>query len=145
MSESGLGGSDLSGLVGTVAPPAEGSSVWPPSLSLSVYLVDPVALYARQRQRTVWFGGLILAVAAAAVTGFVRARRAFFREHQLSELKTNFVSSVSHELRAPIASVRLMAESLERGAVRDPSRQAEYFGLIVRECRRLSALVANVL
>jgi signal transduction histidine kinase len=60
-------------------------------------------------------------------------------------MKSNFVSSVSHELRAPIASVRLLAESLERGTVADPGRQAEYFRLIVQECRRLGALIANVL
>jgi signal transduction histidine kinase len=60
-------------------------------------------------------------------------------------LKSNFVSSVSHELRAPIASVRLMAESLERGTVREPARQQEYFRCIVQECRRLGTLIENVL
>jgi signal transduction histidine kinase len=60
-------------------------------------------------------------------------------------MKSNFVSSVSHELRAPIASVRLMAENLERGKIPDPERQGEYFHFIVQECRRLSALIENVL
>jgi signal transduction histidine kinase len=63
----------------------------------------------------------------------------------LNEQKSNFVSSVSHELRAPIASVRLMAESLERGNVTEPAKQREYFHFIGQECRRLSALIANVL
>lgn len=117
----------------------------PPRFALTACLPAPGELYARQRTRSLWFGGLITAVAATAVVGFVRARRAFWREHQLSELKTNFVSSVSHELRAPIASVRLMAESLERGKVDDPARQREYFRLMVQECRRLTSLVANVL
>ena len=60
-------------------------------------------------------------------------------------MKSNFVSSVSHELRAPIASVRLMAESLERGKVAEPQKQNEYFRFIVQECRRLSSLIENVL
>jgi signal transduction histidine kinase len=60
-------------------------------------------------------------------------------------MKSNFVSSVSHELRAPIASVRLMSESIDRGTVPDESRRREYFRFIVQECRRLSALVENVL
>ena len=60
-------------------------------------------------------------------------------------MKSNFVSSVSHELRAPIASVRLMAESLERGKIPETSKQKEYFGFIVQECRRLSSLIENVL
>jgi signal transduction histidine kinase len=52
---------------------------------------------------------------------------------------------VSHELRAPIASVRLMAENLERGKVSGPEKQGEYFRFIVQECRRLSSLIENVL
>jgi signal transduction histidine kinase len=38
-----------------------------------------------------------------------------------------------------------MAESLERGKVQEPGKQQEYFGFIVRECRRLSNLIGNVL
>jgi signal transduction histidine kinase len=112
---------------------------------LGMLLVDPAALYARQRQRAWWFGGFIVAAAGVAMLGFVRARRAFLRERQLSEMKSNFVSSVSHELRAPIASVRLLAESLDLGKVQDAEKQRTYFRFIVQECRRLSALIANVL
>ena len=60
-------------------------------------------------------------------------------------MKSNFVSSVSHELRAPLASVRLMAENLDRGKIADEAKQREYFRFIVQECRRLGALVENVL
>ena len=80
-----------------------------------------------------------------ALAGFVSARRAFQRQQQLAEMKSNFVSSVSHELRAPIASVRLMAESLDRGTLRDPAKQRDYYKFIVQECRRLGALIENVL
>ncbi len=102
-------------------------------------------LYARQRQRALMFGSLIAVAAVAALIGFFAARRAFHRQLHLSEMKSNFVSSVSHELRAPIASVRLMAEGLERGKVQDPKKQNEYFRFIVQECRRLSSLIENVL
>lgn len=114
-------------------------------LRVNLHLVGPELLFAAQQSRTRLFGLLIAVAAVVAVIGFVSAWRAFQREQRLSEMKTNFVSSVSHELRAPIASVRLMAESLERGRVTDPARQHEYFGFIVRECRRLSSLIANVL
>jgi signal transduction histidine kinase len=88
---------------------------------------------------------MIVAATAAALVGFVAAYTAFRRQQRLSELKSNFVSSVSHELRAPVASVRLMAESLERGVVPEAPRQQEYYRLITQECRRLSSLVDNVL
>jgi signal transduction histidine kinase len=77
--------------------------------------------------------------------GLLTAWRAFRQQRQISELKSNFVSSVSHELRAPIASVRLMAENLEGGKIPEPRKQKEYFGFIVQECRRLTALIENVL
>ena len=127
------------------AAPRIGSASGSLQFQLAVHLADPAALFARQRQRAIWFGAFILAVTAAALVGFVRTRRAFIREHQLNALKSNFVSSVSHELRAPIASVRLLAESLDLGKVRDPDKQRAYFRFIVQECRRLSALIANVL
>jgi signal transduction histidine kinase len=88
---------------------------------------------------------MILAATLAALAGLALARRAFFQQLRLNEMKSNFVSSVSHELRAPIASVRLMAENLERGKIPEARRQGEYFHFIVQECRRLSSLIENVL
>jgi signal transduction histidine kinase len=114
-------------------------------MRVGVHLTSPDLLYARQKSRTMLFGLLIATSAIVAVVGFVSARRAFLRQQALSEMKSNFVSSVSHELRAPIASVRLMAESLERGKVAEPAKQNEYFRFITQECRRLSSLIENVL
>ena len=114
-------------------------------LKVNIHLTGPEMLFARQRNRSLLFGGLIAASALAAIIGFISARRAFLRQQQLSEMKSNFVSSVSHELRAPIASVRLLAESLERGTISEPAKQHEYFRFIVQECRRLSSLIENVL
>jgi len=110
-----------------------------------ISLADAPLLYARQRQRGWLFGALILAAAVTALTGLVAAQRAFARQLRLSEMKSNFVSSVSHELRAPIASVRLLAENLDRGKVTDEAKRRDYFRLIGQECRRLSALIENAL
>jgi signal transduction histidine kinase len=116
-----------------------------PQFFMQIRLTDRGLLYAQQRQLQFIFGALIAVSALAALIGFVAAYRAFRREQQLGEMKSNFVSSVSHELRAPIASVRLMAENLERGKISEPAKQNEYFRFIVQECRRLSSLIENVL
>ena len=115
------------------------------TMKVNVYLTGPDALYQRQRARAFWFGALIVVSTAAALIGLTMAWRAFRRQLQLSEMKSNFVSSVSHELRAPIASVRLMAENLARGKIQEPQKQREYFAFIVQECRRLTSLIENVL
>ena len=116
-----------------------------PAFSVRIVLADQGLLFAAQRHRIWLFGGLVLAAALTATVGFLAAWRSFHRQLRLNEMKSNFVSSVSHELRAPIASVRLMAESLERGKVSEPPKQHEYFRFIVQECRRLSSLIENVL
>jgi signal transduction histidine kinase len=114
-------------------------------LRAGIFLSNPALLYAHQRQRSRWFGLLILAAVGTSAAGFVSAYRAYKRQLQLSRMKSNFVSSVSHELRAPIASIRLMAEGLERGRVTDDTKRSEYFRFIVQECRRLGGLIERVL
>lgn len=116
-----------------------------PGVKVRIHLAKPDELFTMQRQRQFLFGGLILVAFITAVIGWFAAYCAFNRQLRLNDMKSNFVSSVSHELRAPIASVRLMAESLERGKVSDPLKQNEYFRFIVQECRRLSSLIENVL
>jgi signal transduction histidine kinase len=114
-------------------------------LTIRAHAYDMSALYAPLRMRWKLFGALIGCAGLTALIGLFWMHRAFRRQMQLGEMKTNFVSSVSHELRAPIASVRLMAESLHRGKVTDSTKQHDYFRFIAQECRRLSSLIENVL
>jgi signal transduction histidine kinase len=116
-----------------------------PRFDLQLYLADPALLYASYRRHALLLAGLVAASAFAALIGVLASWRAFQSQLRLNDLKSNFVSSVSHELRSPIASVRLMAESLERGKVPEAQKQHEYFHFIVQECRRLSSLIENVL
>jgi signal transduction histidine kinase len=140
------GGGEVRGQLDALATNVLASAVRPEQLlKVNVYLTSPDKLYQRQAARTFWFGSLVAVSAAAALIGLLTAWRAFLQQRQLSELKSNFVSSVSHELRAPIASVRLMAENLEGGKIPEPQKQKEYFGFIVQECRRLTSLIENVL
>jgi signal transduction histidine kinase len=140
------GGGEVRGQLDAPATNVLASAVQPEQhLKVNVYLTSPDKLYQRQGARTFWFGALVVVSAMAALIGLLAAWRAFRQQRELSEMKSNFVSSVSHELRAPIASVRLMAENLEGDKIQEPRKQKEYFGFIVQECRRLSALIENVL
>jgi len=112
---------------------------------LKFYLASRERMLAGYHRRAMIFGALVFGALLAASIGCFAAWRSFHRQLQLSEMKSNFVSSVSHELRAPIAAVRLMAENLAGGKVSEPARQKEYFRFIGQECRRLSSLIENVL
>lgn len=67
------------------------------------------------------------------------------KERKISSLKSEFVANVSHELKTPLALVRMFAEMLQSGRVSSDAKQKEYLDIIVRESERLSALIENVL
>ncbi len=115
------------------------------SIQVKIHLADPQRFYARQQTRTIWFVSLIALSMGSVLIGFLAAWQAFHRQLKLNEMKSNFVSSVSHELRAPIASIGLMSEELEDIASQDPATSRQYHQLIKRECRRLASLIENVL
>lgn len=70
---------------------------------------------------------------------------AIHREGRLSTLKTDFVSSVSHDLRTPLTSIRMFTESLLMGRVRDDGQRREYLEVIAQEAERLSRLTERIL
>ncbi len=115
------------------------------SLEVELRLAEPARVYGRNRMQARLLGLLVAGLTAAVVVGFLLARRAYRAQRELTEAQGNFVSSVSHELRAPLAAVRLMAEELEDLQSTGSNPPSPYPGLIVRECRRLCALVENVL
>jgi two-component system phosphate regulon sensor histidine kinase PhoR len=67
------------------------------------------------------------------------------REARISELRSQFVSSVSHELKTPLTAIRMFAETLQMRRNADPKTHAEYLGTIVNESERLTRLLNNVL
>lgn len=64
---------------------------------------------------------------------------------ELSNLKSEFVSSVSHELQTPLTSIRMFAETLSDGKAISPEKQNEYLQIIQGESERLSHLISEVL
>ena len=67
------------------------------------------------------------------------------QERRVSALKSEFVANVSHELKTPLALVRMFGEMLQSGRVASEEKRQEYLDIIVRESERLSNLIENVL
>ncbi len=63
----------------------------------------------------------------------------------LSERRSQFVSSVTHELKTPLTNIRMYIEMLEQGIAQNPEREQEYFRILDSEGARLSRLINNVL
>ncbi|MFC2096753.1 sensor histidine kinase [Bacteroidota bacterium] len=66
-------------------------------------------------------------------------------ELRLSKMKSNFISTVSHEFKSPLTLIRQMAEMLEGGRVPSPERRQKYYSSMLQESERLSHLIDNIL
>jgi signal transduction histidine kinase len=66
-------------------------------------------------------------------------------EINLTRMKSNFISTVSHEFRSPLTSIRQMAEMLVRGRVTSKEKQQKYYTTILQQSERLSHLIENIL
>ncbi len=71
--------------------------------------------------------------------------RAMARQRELVRLQRRFVADVSHELKTPLTMIRLLAETLLDGRIRDPDRIRTYYETITRESERLSVLLDGIL
>ena len=91
------------------------------------------------------YGGAIALVLVILSAGVALLLRDIAREARTNRLRSDFVSSVSHELKTPITLIRLYSETLLRpDAFREEDRDG-FYGIIVRESERLGRLVDRVL
>jgi signal transduction histidine kinase len=100
------------------------------------------ALGAMSKRLHVWAIAFILCglLAGATVTTL-----AVNREVKAAALKSDFVTTVTHELKTPLTSIGMFAETLLMGRIHDKEEEQECLEIIVRETERLSRLIDRVL
>ena len=96
----------------------------------------------RQKVIYVWAGMLAIAVMMAA--GLLTAQ-AVGKQIKINKLKNDFIATVSHELKTPLASMRVLVDTLLEGSYRDQQQVTDYLQLISKENERLSGLIDNFL
>ncbi len=80
------------------------------------------------------------------VFSFVLLLRNLMQQRRLAQLKNEFVSNITHELKTPIATVGVAIEALRNfNAINDPERTREYLDISLSEIHRLGLLVDKVL
>ncbi len=97
-----------------------------------------------ERQRLVELAmvGFAAVVVLVGVTIIIFAS---IKERRLAALKSDFVANVSHELKTPLALVRMFGEILLADRVASDDKRRQYLQIIVSESERLTALIENVL
>lgn len=89
---------------------------------------------------------LVLAASALAFAiGLVIIVRATRAAAALASMRSEFVSTVTHELKTPMSVIQSVGETMLRGRVSSPEQQREYAQLLVQETYRLRHLIDNLL
>jgi len=81
----------------------------------------------------------------AIISGGILLTRLTLQNMKDARQKTSFVSSVSHELKTPLTSIRMYAELLLSKRIKDANKTQTYLSVIVNESERLTRLINNVL
>jgi len=89
-------------------------------------------------------GWAALILAIVLLGGLLLMYRLGQRQIALARQQQDFVSSVSHELKTPLTSIRMYSEILREGWA-DADKCKDYYDFIFHESERLSRLIANVL
>ena len=71
--------------------------------------------------------------------------RRMLSDIRLARLKNDFIATVTHELKTPLASSRVLLDTLLAGSLADPRLEREYLELIATENTRLCRLIDNFL
>jgi signal transduction histidine kinase len=126
-------------------PLAQGTTPLLPNATIQLFLTGPEVLDAEiadQRKVLVWTGVLttLSVILIAGVTAI-----ALHRQITLKDLKNTAVATVAHELRTPLASMRMLVDTLRDGRYRGEEKLKEYLDLIANENGRLTRLAETFL
>ena len=99
------------------------------------------ALERKHRIDSLLIGGAV----AVILVGLGFLVFAIRRERRLNELKSEFISNVSHELKTPLSIISMFGEMLALGRTKSKEQEHEYAEIIWRESVRLGRLIDNVL
>lgn len=115
-----------------------------PGWSTELYIDDSAFENAANKQTTIYVWTAVLVIVLILVAGGF-AGQAVGRQIRLNKLKNNFIATVSHELKTPLSSMRVLVDTLLEGNYKDQQTATEYLGLISKENMRLSRLIDNFL
>ena len=116
-----------------------------PGWQISFSLTDAQALQKGSReQMTTYLWSGTLAISLLTVAGLL-LWQSFQRQMRLTRLRTDLVAAVSHELKTPLASMRLLVDSLLDDEELNRRKTRDYLQLIAGENARLTRLIEHFL
>lgn len=92
-----------------------------------------------------WLGGVMIVLTTSLVIGVYLLVDSVRTSQEQARRTENFVAAVTHELRTPVAAVKLYGEMLRDGWASNEQKKQEYLERIVHESDRLDGLVDRLL
>jgi signal transduction histidine kinase len=102
-------------------------------------------MYAGLRRTQNFYLAVLLVMTALLGFGGYITIRTVKRELEIARMRADFVSTVSHEFRSPLAGILQLGEMLLDERIQDDDRKRSYYRMIVQESKRLGNLVENLL
>ena len=116
-----------------------------PGQLIRIRLADEDLISDIVKRRSWIYGIASVLLLVAVVLGVVLILRDISREKHLARLRADFISNVTHELKTPLTSIRMYAESMIMGRVKSEEKRKEYLEVVVHESDRLKGMINNIL
>lgn len=116
-----------------------------PSSRITISLKDKNLIDTHVKRRSWSYGVALFLLLGAMLLGILLILRDIARERYLGQLRSDFVSNVSHELKTPLTSIHVFAESILLDRVKSSTDQKEYLKIILKETERLKRMINNIL
>jgi len=116
-----------------------------PNWSLEFHQPNPQPLRTFLGARQGIYFYMFLLIAAFLIFGLILTVRTVSHELALAKMKSDFVSTVSHEFKSPLTSIQQLAEMLQAGRVPSEERRQQYYDVLLEQSQRLSLLTDNIL
>jgi signal transduction histidine kinase len=111
---------------------------------VELYLRIGVFREAANRQKFIYLWVAAAVISLMLVSTFL-AGKATLKQAKLNKLKNDFIATITHELKTPLSSMRVLVDTLLDGRYEDQKQATDYLGLISKENERLSHLIDNFL
>jgi two-component system phosphate regulon sensor histidine kinase PhoR len=116
-----------------------------PRQEIQIKLLNEDVITELVTRRSYIYGIAILLLLLGMALGIGLILRDLSREKRLARLQADFTSNVTHELKTPITSIYLFAESMFFDKLKTRAEEKEYLSIIMKESERLKRMINNIL